>query len=160
MTSGDLTATELEHLERAVALAQQARDRGNHPFGAVLVTPDGIILEGLNTVVTGADPTGHAELNLVRQTGKLDATVLAASVMYASTEPCAMCAGSVYWSGVGRLVYALAAEELTAIVADAAGVPPLRLPAREVLGRGDRMVVVDGPVDLASAKAVHEGFWS
>jgi hypothetical protein len=72
VTTTELTATDLTHLERAVELAWSARNRGDHPFGSLLVTPDGVSLEAENTVVTGADPTGHAETNLVRLAGRLD----------------------------------------------------------------------------------------
>ena len=147
------------YLERAVSLAWEARDGGNHPFGALLVTPDGDVLEAGNTVVTGADPTGHAETNLVRLSGRLDRRTLAGSTLYTSTEPCAMCAGAIYWSGVGRVVFALSEHDLAAMVDEEEGVPPLRLPSREVFARGGREIVVDGPVPLTSAVAVHRGFW-
>ena len=148
-----------EFLERAVELAWVARRRGDHPFGALLVTPDGPVLEAGNTVVTGADPTGHAETNLIRLAGSLDRATRAGSALYTSTEPCAMCAGAIYWSGVGRVVFALSETDLAGMVEEEEGVPPLRLPCREVFARGGRGIVVDGPIDLPSAVAVHEGFW-
>src|SRR3982751_4016956 len=135
-------------LERAVALAWEARERGDHPFGALLVAPDGTILEARNSVLTKADPTGHAETNLVRLAGKLDRATLAGSVLYTSPEPCAMCAGAIYWSGIGRVVFALSESELATMVEEEEGVPPLHLPCREVFARGGRPVVVDGPASL------------
>jgi tRNA(Arg) A34 adenosine deaminase TadA len=159
VTSSGISPVDEIRLERAVVLAWQARDRGDHPFGALLVTRDGGVLEARNTVVTGEDPTGHAETNLVRLAGRLDRGTLLASTLYTSTEPCAMCAGAIYWSGVGRMVFALSGEALAGI-ARQDGVPPLRLPSREVFARGGRPVVIDGPVQLASAEKVHEGFWN
>jgi tRNA(Arg) A34 adenosine deaminase TadA len=156
----DLTETDLAHLERAVALAWEARRGGNHPFGALLVAPDATVLEARNSVVTGADPTGHAETNLVRLAGALERPALAASTLYTSTEPCAMCSGAIYWSGIGRVVFALSEHDLAAMVEEEEGIPPLRLPCREVFARGGRVIVVEGPVALPSATAVHEGFWS
>jgi tRNA(Arg) A34 adenosine deaminase TadA len=155
-----ITAVDEAHLERAVALAWEARDRGDHPFGALLVTPDGTVLEARNSVLTEADPTGHAETNLVRLSGRLEQAVLSGSSLYTSTEPCAMCAAAIYWSGIGRVVFALSGEDLAAMVSDEEGVPPLRLPAREVFARGGRPVIVDGAAALPSATAVHQGFWS
>jgi tRNA(Arg) A34 adenosine deaminase TadA len=160
VTSSGISPVDEARLERAVVLAWQARDRGDHPFGALLVTRDGGVLEARNTVVTGEDPTGHAETNLVRLAGRLDRATLLASTLYTSTEPCAMCAGAIYWSGVGRMVFALSEEALAAMVAREAGVPPLRLPSREVFARGGRPIVIDGPVKLTSATSVHDGFWS
>ena len=59
--------TDEEVLRRAFELACRARAHGNHPFGEVLVNPDGTIaLEAENTVVTDGDCTAHAELNLIR----------------------------------------------------------------------------------------------
>ncbi|MBB2947512.1 tRNA(Arg) A34 adenosine deaminase TadA [Actinoplanes lutulentus] len=159
VTSGEITAADEAFLERAIALAWDARNGGNHPFGSLLVTADGAVLEALNSVVTGSDPTGHAETNLVRLAGGLSADVRASSVLYTSTEPCAMCAGAIYWSGIGRVVFALSEADLAAMVDEEDGVPPLRLPSREVFGRGGRPIVVDGPAPLPSAAAVHHGFW-
>ncbi|WP_433605818.1 nucleoside deaminase [Dactylosporangium sp. CA-139114] len=155
-----ISAADTVHLERAVALAWEARERGDHPFGSLLVTPDGTVLEARNSVVTGADPTGHAETNLVRLAGRLERAVLAASTLFTSTEPCAMCAGAIYWSGIGRVVFALGEAELATMVAQEEGVPPLDLPCREVFARGGRPITVDGPVPLPGATAVHEGFWN
>jgi tRNA(Arg) A34 adenosine deaminase TadA len=156
----DLTETDLAHLERAVALAWEARRAGNHPFGALLVAPGAAMLEARNSVVTGADPTGHAETNLVRLAGTLERPALEASTLYTSTEPCAMCSGAIYWSGIGRVVFALAEHDLATMVEEEEGIPPLRLPCRDVFARGGRAIVVEGPVALPSATAVHEGFWS
>jgi tRNA(Arg) A34 adenosine deaminase TadA len=155
----ELSDADLAHLHRAVALAQEARDRGDHPFGSLLAGPGGVVLQARNSVVTGADPTGHAETNLVRLAGALDRATLAGSTLYTSTEPCAMCAGAIYWSGIGRVVFALSEQQLATMVAEEEGVPPLRLPCREVFARGGRPIEVAGPVALPSAVAVHEGFW-
>lgn len=160
VTTGTITATDETHLERAVALAWEARNRGDHPFGALLLTPDGTTVEAHNSVVTGADPTGHAETNLVRLTGTLTPATRAAASLYTSTEPCAMCAAAIYWSGIGRVVFALSAHDLNTMVTEEDGIPPLHLPAREVFTRGGRPIVLDGPAPLPSATTVHHGFWT
>jgi tRNA(Arg) A34 adenosine deaminase TadA len=155
-----VTDADLPHLRRCVELAQQARDRTDHPFGSVLVTADGRRVEAMNTVVTQGDPTGHAETNLVRvAAAELPAEVLATSTLYTSTEPCAMCAGAIYWGGIARVVYALSEEGLAEIVSAQEGVPTMDLPCREVFARGGRPVAVAGPADLPEAVAVHDGFW-
>ena len=102
--SGELSAEDQEHLEHAIRLAAVARARGDHPFGAIVVSPDGAIVEGLNSVVTQRDPTGHAETNLVRAAGAaLDPELLARATLFTSTEPCAMCSGAIDWAGIPRL---------------------------------------------------------
>lgn len=148
-------------LLRAIELARQARERGNHPFGSLLVDASGqVVLEAENTVVTGRDVTGHAELNLVRAaSAQFDVATLQGATLYASTEPCAMCSGAIYWSGIGRVVYALGSEALAAIVQDVSGASTLALPCREVFARGGRDVRVSGPHLTELALAVHEGFW-
>jgi tRNA(Arg) A34 adenosine deaminase TadA len=154
-----MDTSQLDHLARAVALAREARERGDHPFGALLVTADGTVVEALNSVNTENDPTGHAETNLVRlAASSVEAGALASSTLFTSTEPCAMCAGAIYWSGIGRVVFALSEQGLAELVGDA-DEPTLDLPCREVFARGGRPIEVIGPVDLPDAVAVHEGFW-
>ncbi len=147
-------------LVRAVELAAAARAGGNHPFGALLVGPDGeVIAEAANTVETGQDPTGHAELNLVRATGHLGAEALATATLYTSTEPCAMCAGGIYWAGIGRVVFAMAESELLVLTGADPRNPTLDLPSRTVFAAGSRPVVVEGPVAMQAARDVHQDFW-
>ena len=112
-------------------------------------------------MVTERDVTGHAETNLVRLvTHHLSPEQLATCTLYTSTEPCAMCAGAIHWSGIGRVVYALSEEALYEII----GPSPehLLLPCREVFARSQRPMTVLGPaLELQTeARAVHEGFWS
>jgi tRNA(Arg) A34 adenosine deaminase TadA len=157
----ELDPEDIRHLDHAFRLAWTARNRGDHPFGAVIVAPDGTVVEGLNSVVTTRDPTGHAETNLVREAARtLEPAVLAASVLYTSTEPCAMCTGAIYWAGISRVVYALGEDQLIGIVDAQEGIPTMSLPCREVFAHGGRDVTVIGPVDLAEAVAVHAGFWT
>ena len=155
-------ASDEQLLERAIAIAASARAHGNHPFGALLADRTGAILaEAENSVVTGRDVTGHAETNLVREaTGRFTAPELATLTLYTSTEPCAMCAGAIYWSGIGAVVYALAESELAAMTGDDPENPTLALPCRSVFAAGRRSVTVTGPFALASGRAVHAGFWN
>ncbi|MGY4857898.1 nucleoside deaminase [Cryobacterium sp. AP23] len=148
------------HLLHAIRVARTSREGGNHPFGAILITVDGRVLEAENSVVTTGDPTGHAELNLVRASGTtLTRDELTASTLYTSTEPCAMCSGAIYWAGIGRVVYALPEEALAALVPSQDGAPTMDLPCREVFARGGTPVIVAGPALLDEAADVHAGFW-
>jgi len=153
-----LDERDAEHLRRAMVLARQARERGNDPFGAVLVGGDGRLLaEGQNTVNTGRDVTGHAETNLVRDAFRsLDAGTLAASTLYASAEPCAMCSGAIFWTGVGRVVYGLSANRIYEMFPPDAENPVMRLPCREVLAAGTRRTEVVGPALEEEAERVLE----
>ena len=156
-----LEPQDIARLRHAIRLAAEARARGDHPFGAIVVAPDGTVVEGRNSVVTQRDPTGHAETNVVRAAAAVLAPeALAGSTLYTSTEPCAMCAGAIYWAGIPRMVYALGEDELIGIVAAQEGIPTLALPAREVFARGGRAIAVVGPVPLPEATAVHAEFWT
>ena len=153
--------SDLDHLRRAIAVSQAARVHGNHPFGATLVAPDGtVVLEAENTVVTERDVTGHAETNLVRQAWRaIPEADLPSYTLYTSCEPCAMCSGAIYWSGIGRVVYALAESGLLALTGDHPDNPTLSLPSRQVLGAGSRRIEVAGPYLEEEASAPHHGFW-
>ena len=97
------------YLRQAIAWSRVARDRGNRPFGAVVIAEDGRVLaEAYCNTTESGDCTGHAETNLVRLASRqLDRAMLAGSTLYTSTEPCAMCSGAIHWSGIGRVVFAL-----------------------------------------------------
>ncbi|MEV1144736.1 nucleoside deaminase [Micromonospora sp. NPDC049799] len=105
------------HLRRAIALAGEARAAGDPPFGSLLVDADGAVLaEDRNTTVTGDDVTAHPELKLARWAARsLTPDEAAVTTMYTSCQPCGMCAGAIARSGLGRVVFALSAEQLDAI---------------------------------------------
>jgi tRNA(Arg) A34 adenosine deaminase TadA len=156
-----LSTRDEDHLRTAISVARNARINGNHPFGAILVDADGeAVLSAENSVVTSRDATGHAETNLVRlASGRYAADELATCTLYTSTEPCAMCSGAIYWAGIGRVVFAVSEAALRELTGANPENPTLSLSCREVFARGQRDIVVDGPVDLPEALAVHAGFW-
>jgi tRNA(Arg) A34 adenosine deaminase TadA len=148
-------------LQRAIEIAWRARAHGNHPFGALLANEAGLVLlEAENTVVSSKDCTSHAETNLVRMASqRFSREFLSQCSLYTSTEPCAMCAGAIYWAGIGRVVYALSEAELRQMTGNDPENPTLALPCREVFARGQRQIVVEGPFEMAAAREVHQGFW-
>jgi tRNA(Arg) A34 adenosine deaminase TadA len=148
-------------LRQAIAVARQSREHGNHPFGALLADSDGqVLLSAENTVVTGSDATGHAETNLVRlASARYSTSELRGLTLYTSTEPCAMCSGAIYWSGIGTVVYALAESELYEMTGSDDNNPTLVLPCRTVFAAGQRPTLVEGPFAIDEARDVHAGFW-
>lgn len=147
-------------LRRAIALAREARERGDHPFGALLLGADGEVLaEARNNVNTTGDPTGHAETNLVRAAAALPADTLAGATLYTSTEPCVMCSGAIYWAGIRRVVYAFPERALLELTGADAENPTFDLPCRTVFAAGQRPTAVIGPLLETEARRVHEGFW-
>ena len=160
--STTVSESDLSHLRRAIFVSIEAKQHGNHPFGAVLTDEAGTqVLEAENTVVTHSDVTGHAETNLVRlATKRYSLAELRGFTLYTSCEPCAMCSGAIYWAGIGRMVYALPEQDLIPLTGDDPENPTLDLPSREVLARGQRTVVVAGPALEEQAAEPHRGFWS
>ena len=148
-------------LRRAIELARLAREHGNHPFGALLVDPKGnVVLEAENTVRTDRDVTAHAETNLMRAaSARFDRDFLERCTLYTSTEPCAMCAGAIYWGNIRRVVFGLSQEQIHSISAGNPDNMQLQLSSREVFARGDHPVEVSGPHLPKESSAVHDGFW-
>ena len=141
-------------------VALNARAKGNHPFGALLVDDQGnILMEGENTVVTTNDCTAHAETNLMRMASqKYDRNFLAGCSLYASTEPCCMCSGAIFWGNVGRVVFGLRQEVYYTLVGDPTG-EALPISCREIFAGGNKPVEVIGPLLEEEAARVHAGFW-
>lgn len=148
-------------LRRAFDVARRAQTHANHPFGAILVGAGGdVLIEMENGYMPERDMTGHAERLLATQACKSYAPeILAASTIYSSAEPCAMCAGAIYWAGIGRLVYGLSERRLKAMTGNHAENPTLDLPCRTVFAAGQRPVEVVGPLLEDEATALHAGAW-
>jgi tRNA(Arg) A34 adenosine deaminase TadA len=152
---------DLAFLRRAFALARHSVADGNHPFAAVLVDRDGnVLLEAGNGYMPGRDATAHAErLAATQACTTLRPDVLRHATLYSSAEPCAMCAGAIYWAGIGRLVYGLSEHRLRALTGNHPENPTLDLPCRQVFESGQRPTEVVGPLLEDEAAAVHEGVW-
>ena len=149
------------YLRDAIALSRTGRDRGNRPFGAVLVAADGAVLARAwcDTGETG-DCTGHAETNAVRQASpRFSREVLAGATIYSSAEPCVMCAGAIFWSNVGRVVFGIDAVSLRELRGERAEQRDAELSCRDVFAASPHPIACIGPVLADEARAVHEGFW-
>jgi tRNA(Arg) A34 adenosine deaminase TadA len=148
-------------LRLSFAVARRAITHGNHPFGAVLVTRNQkVLLEAENGYMPFHDGTAHAERLLATQAcTTVDASILRSATLYSSAEPCAMCAGAIYWAGIGRLVYGLSERRLRQLTGDHPENATLDLPCRDVFARGQRVTEVVGPLLEDEAAALHEGVW-
>lgn len=111
-----MTSTEDDHrfLQRAVALATEALEAGDDPFGSLLVAPDGTVLaEERNREASAADPTAHPELALARwAAAHLSPDDRRSAMVYTSGEHCPMCAAAHAWVGLGRIVFAASSAQL------------------------------------------------
>lgn len=163
MSPESVSEQDLIFLRRAIDLARQARIDGRHPFGALIVNERGdtIVAARNNAVRPQGDPTQHAEMVACGEAARLlPESELAKCTLYTSTEPCAMCAGAIYWTGIGRVVFALAETGLLRYTGSHQENPTLDLPCREVFARGGKRIVVAGPLLEEEAGKVHEGFWT
>jgi tRNA(Arg) A34 adenosine deaminase TadA len=162
MKSDEVSGKDLDFLRRAIELAGAARSDGRHPFGARIVNERGeTIVEARNNAVRPkGDPTQHAEMVACSEAARLlPESELARCTLYTSTEPCPMCAGAIYWTGIGRVVFALSETGLMNYTGNHNENPALDLPCREVFARGQRKIAVAGPFIEDEAGKVHEGFW-
>ncbi|MCB0337453.1 MAG: nucleoside deaminase [Bdellovibrionales bacterium] len=144
------------YITETFKIAKAAVAKGNHPFGALLVYNNEVVATAENTVALELDCTCHAELSLVRKVQKImNKQSLADSVLYTSTEPCAMCAGAIYWSGIKKVVFGCSARKLREIAGKS-----LDISARDVyLGSADIVEVV-GPVLEEEGAEIHREFWA
>ena len=153
-------------LMEAAMEGRKAKEAGNHPFGAVLTDKEGnIVLRAGNTVTTDHNDCGHAETNLmIAASKKFSREFLKDCSLYTSVEPCAMCAGAMYWTNVGRLVYALSEHQLLELTGDDPENQTFDLPCRDVLSKGQKDIEVIGPVDdeslINEVVSDHKGFWN
>ena len=98
---------DITYLRAAITEAQAAEANGEVPVGAVVVHEDRIIGRGQNRVLRDSDPTAHAEIVALREAGlTLKNYRLEDCTLYATLEPCAMCAGAILHARITRLVYA------------------------------------------------------
>jgi tRNA(Arg) A34 adenosine deaminase TadA len=152
------TAADRRFMERAYELARFATTHGGAPFGAVLVKDGVVIAEYSNSEFSTGDVTKHAETGLISAfSPKLSRATFAASTLYTSSEPCAMCCGSIRFAGIRRVVYGTTETQFLRVL----GVPPDPNPleSREVFARTAPKVQVLGPLMEAEGLAIHEAYW-
>lgn len=152
------------YLDRAIELSQSARDRGNMPFGAVLVGPSGeILLEQENVEITEKRCTGHAETILAeRASGLYSKEFLWDCTLYTIAEPCAMCSGAIYWGNIGTVVFGITEKKLFELTGSDPKNPTFDLPCHIVFDAGQKDVTLIGPIDGYEEKVaeVQKDFWN
>lgn len=106
MSSASEEQDDRKFMERALMLAQRAMAQGEVPVGAVVINEGRIIGEGWNQPITTQDPTAHAEIMALRDAAiNIGNYRLSESTLYATLEPCAMCAGAIVHARIRRVVY-------------------------------------------------------
>nr|WP_280188277.1 nucleoside deaminase [Delftia sp. PS-11]KAJ8745850.1 nucleoside deaminase [Delftia sp. PS-11] len=149
------------YLRQAIALADRARERGNRPFGALIVSAQGrLMAEASNANGESGDCTAHAELSAIRLASPLfDRQELAGATLYSSAEPCVMCAGAIFWSAIGRVVYGIDAVRLRVFRGERLDQKDAELSCRDVFDASSHAIECIGPALIAEASASHEGAW-
>ena len=149
-------------LRRSFAIAERAKSHGNHPFGAVLAGPGGeVLMEQENSYLPERDMTAHAERVLMtRASCQYRPEFLRSCTIYTSAEPCAMCAGAIYWAGVGRVVYGMEERVLKSLTGNHLENPTLDLPCRVVFAARQRPVEVVAPLLEVEASRFQMGVWT
>jgi tRNA(Arg) A34 adenosine deaminase TadA len=158
-----LSETDAHYLRASFQVARRAREEGNLPFGCVVVDGAGnvVIEQGNLALVPVRDATAHAEtLAAGRATRRYEPGELAHFTLYSSAEPCAMCAGAIYWAGIGRVVFGLTERDLKGLTGNHPDNPTMDLPCREIFASGQRGIEVLGPELVEEALRVFDGFWS
>jgi tRNA(Arg) A34 adenosine deaminase TadA len=155
-----MNKNDLRLIRECIQIAWQARENGNHPFGALLADASGeVLLRAENSVVTNGDITAHAELNLVREaSSSYPPEYLEECTLYTSTEPCPMCSGAIFWSNIRRVVYGLSEESLYRMIGEDSE-EILKLNCRDVFNQGKKDIQVIGPLLEDEAREPHLGFW-
>lgn len=106
-------------MERAFEMRRRAIERGDQPYGAVIVKAGRIVGEGVSAVATDRDPTAHAEMQAIRDAARrLGTADLSGCEMYGTSRACPMCEAGAYWARVARMYFGAA-------IADG-GTPSLR----------------------------------
>ena len=131
--------TRPELMREALRLARESVAAGGGPFAALVVRDGAIIAAGTNRVVLDSDPTAHAEVVAIREAGRRLGTFrLERCELYASCEPCPMCAGAIGWARLARVFYAATRDD-----AAAAGFDDARLHEEVARAPGERSVPTD-----------------
>lgn len=141
-----------ELLRKAIQVGYKSAELGDEPFGSLIADSEGnVIAEGVCKVRTMKDPTRHGEVNAVHEALKgYTPEELWDCSIYVPGGPCAMCAGTIYWGNVGRIVYATNIEDKdNRDKIENENYKMLSIDFRKVLASGGKDIVIDGPyVDL------------
>ena len=110
-----VTTTGQDYLSMAIDIATTNVHNSGGPFGAVVVTPDGQVFEGVNRVTANNDPSAHAEVVAIRTAAAALGTFdLSGCVLYSSCEPCPMCLATSLWARIGKVFFAASRQDAAA----------------------------------------------
>ena len=162
MTDASVRPCDESLLRRAFDVARRSRAAGDHPFGSCSPTArrKALLEQGNGYTSEGGDRTAHAERLLASRAARAyELAFLARCTLYTSAEPCAMCAGAIYWAGIGRVVYGQSEKALKAQTGAHEENPTLDLPCAIVFAAGQRPTEIVGPLLEEEAAQLQADFW-
>ncbi len=149
-----MKTVDVQFLRLAIRLAEEAREAGEDPFGAVLVCDKTVIYQGRDRCIENSDPTAHAEMSVIREyCQQARVFSLESCTLYTSTEPCPMCAGAIHWARIARVVFSVSQASLQTM---SGGKP--KPSAESIINMGRKNVEVTGPMLEDDGLAVFEGY--
>ena len=140
-------------------VGRRATQLGHHPFGAVLVAPDH---ETVLLTQCNIDTVNHAESTLARIAAtNYPADYLWQCTLYTAVEPCCMCAGTIYWANIGRVVYGISEEHLLECTGNHQENPTMSVSSHYIFIHGQKDIDLIGPVPEIEAETVslQQQFW-
>ena len=124
--------------EDFMRLAVSEAKKGDSPYGAVIVKDNEVVAKGYNTVRRDSDPSAHAEMNVIRSlTTKIQNTSLEGYTIYATGEPCPMCATACVWTGLAEIIIGASIEDLISL-----NQSQVRISCEEIIAKSFRDIKV------------------
>ena len=131
-------------------IAIEESQKGDWPYGAVIVKDGVIVVKGFNTATRDRDPTAHAEVNVIRAVIKaIPELSLKGYTLYTSSESCPMCTGAIIWAGVSRVVFGASIQQLIEV-----GQPQINTSSEALIKTAFNNVELTGGVLAAEALKV------
>jgi tRNA(Arg) A34 adenosine deaminase TadA len=151
-----MDASDRRFMSEVIERSRTAAEGGDRPFAALIVADGTIRASAINTAASTGNPLDHAETVAVDDAVEaLSREALAGATLYASAEPCPMCATASYYAGIRRVVFGASSPRLRDLLG-----PGMALRCRDVLEAAPEPVEVVGPVleDDALAVIEHSGY--
>ncbi|MBN1284422.1 MAG: GrpB family protein [Anaerolineae bacterium] len=141
-------------IRRAVEQAQLARAAGDEPFGAILTLDGVVVYETPNRIFSQYDITAHAEMTAIREyCAAFNRLSLPGYTLYASAEPCPMCAGAIHWARISKVVYSVSQAMLQRLSGGT-----LKPSCAHAINAGSKPIEIIGPLLPEEGLRVFEGY--
>lgn len=142
--------------EEIMQMAIAEAEKSETPFGAVIIKDNEIVERAGNTVESGADPTAHAEVNVLRKlTTRLKTACLESGyTLYSTCEPCAMCAATCFWAGISEIVYGVGASDFE----DDYNPNLIEMQCEEVIAKSPASIAIKSGILKEECKQLHSKY--